>query len=962
VGRRRWMNWLILAAIAFHTGCAGKKRPFEDEPYVADTSGGGAAGNQNGGTAAKPVSGVAGPETGESGVDINGGLTAPVGAVLGAACSRDLECASSFCADGVCCDARCGELCATCAAPGQAGTCSAASSDPGCGVLACAGGTECRGYDQAQLEQNCAAFGQCKAGIDCQSLDQPEGTTCQAGTGTCDGLGECVVPGKALLGGTCATDADCGEGHCVARSDGTSACCDSACDGLCQQCSAAGRCVEAPATDARCAVVDCPDDNVCHDYPDALTDNLCRGFGQCRTAVDCPSSALRVESACECGADGACSLARGQRCTSDAECGLAVCAASVTGETVCCAAACGAGLSCSSDGTRCVECEGNTIQCDGNTELRCGGDTLTRTACEHGCTPGIGCNAQAPVGFLCDTVECQPNVVCQADVLGERRCCSRDCAAEGKICSENGSCVCAEGTTQAQDSSCLLQQGDPCGPTSAACEAGLTCVDGVCCAETCGGGCESCNVAGTIGQCVFAADDTTSCAAGEQCVARGQCRLRGGEACSGDDTRCVSNNCEAQLGAGGGTVCCAASCAGALPFCSRDSSRCVQCETNADCPNGCQNGTCLPLRPLGELCDVASQCSTGVCTLINGTNTSRCCGQCTGGQVCNATGGCECPPGQTAVNGQCRKVQGQTCAPQQGGSDCTTGNCELAADGANRCCADACGDANARCAQDGSGCDGCETGFKTCNGACIPANQCCGGCAAGQTCVNAQCLPDPGQVCTAACSSGICSPAEGGGSRCCVRPCATGELCDQLGQCVVQRVLGGPEAPCSVDSDCATGPCIDTFLDNDGDGFALEAAAAPANVQKFCTQAPDGRTATRPVNQDTIDCLDSNGDVSPGQKKDFVVPIPNVTPPSFDYNCDLTEDSADPVLNDFQNCADTTIPECSGRGSWANETGPPTLADVPECGASGYISPCIDQFSNGSCGGFAGGPRVRPCH
>jgi hypothetical protein len=70
-------------------------------------------------------------------------------------------------------------------------------------------------------------------------------TPCQAGVGACSGLGECVVAGKALLGASCALDADCGEAHCVARADGTSICCDSACDDVCEQCSVGGRCVEA---------------------------------------------------------------------------------------------------------------------------------------------------------------------------------------------------------------------------------------------------------------------------------------------------------------------------------------------------------------------------------------------------------------------------------------------------------------------------------------------------------------------------------------------------------------------------------------------------------------------------------------------------------------------------------------------------------------------------------------------
>src|SRR5690606_30078842 len=154
----------------------------------------------------------------------------------------------------------------------------------------------------------------------------------------------------------------------------------------------------------------------------------------------------------------------------------------------------------------------------------------------------------------CTSVACQAGAVCQADVTGTRRCCSRDCAAEGKVCADNGSCVCPEGQAAGDGSSCLLQQGDPCGPGTPACEAGLTCVDGVCCAGACAAECESCNLLGSLGQCAFNAQDTGQCSAGEQCVARGDCRLRTGQSCEGNDASCVSNNCEPQLGVNGATT------------------------------------------------------------------------------------------------------------------------------------------------------------------------------------------------------------------------------------------------------------------------------------------------------------------------------------------------------------------------------------------------------------------------
>lgn len=540
-----WASAILGSALAV-AACSSKERQFvsgNGETLQPDDGTSMGAGSND--ASAGPQPSNEGPPTVD--VDLTG--EGPDGAgntalAIGAACASSVECASAFCVDGVCCDTKCGELCATCAAPGNVGICSPAASDPACDELGCAGGTECRGYDQAQLALNCDAIGQCRSAIECAPLDQAEGTVCQAGTGTCNGFGECLVPGKAVLGASCAEDDDCGEGHCVARDDGTSTCCDAACDGVCEACSDAGRCVEAPATDERCTAVTCPGDSVCRDYQEGITTNLCRSFGQCKSRQDCTFDALRVAAACECDANGSCSLTRGQRCASDAECGLGACEPSVTGDMVCCAAACGGGLSCSRDGLECVECDGDTISCDGTTELRCNDGASVPANCQNGCTPGVGCNALAPVGFSCTSVACQAGAVCQTDVTGARRCCSRDCTAEGKVCADNGSCVCPEGQAAGDGSSCLLQQGDPCGPGTPACEAGLTCVDGVCCAGPCAAECESCNLLGSLGQCTFNAQDTGQCSAGEQCVARGDCRLRAGQSCGGSDASCVSNNCE----------------------------------------------------------------------------------------------------------------------------------------------------------------------------------------------------------------------------------------------------------------------------------------------------------------------------------------------------------------------------------------------------------------------------------
>lgn len=83
----------------------------------------------------------------------------------GKPCKGPLECKSGFCADGVCCDAKCDGACVSCGQSGKGGTCSP------------------------------IARGQ---------ADVP------ACIGVCDGAGKCALPSKAR----CRNDSECLSGHC----------------------------------------------------------------------------------------------------------------------------------------------------------------------------------------------------------------------------------------------------------------------------------------------------------------------------------------------------------------------------------------------------------------------------------------------------------------------------------------------------------------------------------------------------------------------------------------------------------------------------------------------------------------------------------------------------------------------------------------------------------------------------
>lgn len=599
------LQLLLVASLFALSGCEGAKRDYADpnEPavFAADetrvselTPSDSASPSTNGG--GSPA------ETSETPEDVS---LLPIGQTgensgtssAGVACQDDSTCNGQPCVDGYCCDVACGGTCEACNAPGFEGTCSPAASDVSCPELRCPADTECLGYDNAQASNNCAGFGQCLTEVTCAEVPKTAGTTCGANSdGTCDGAGVCTVPNKSSLGEGCGVDGDCAEGHCVVGADGANICCDTACDGLCEQCSNAGRCDSAPATDDRCGEVDCPVDNVCRDYPESLAAGECTGLGLCREASACLSDyeALRPDAQCDCDSLGACTLRVSVGCGQDSDCGGAgACEATSNSTTICCASSCGAGLFCSADGASCVQCEGGDISCQGNNEQRCENGSIATRVCANGCTEGVGCNANAPVGFSCAQSVCEAGAVCQNDTSGQRRCCTRDCSAEGRVCSTDGSCECAPGQVAA-GASCLLVNGDPC-QTNGQCQGNL-CVDGVCCAEACDGFCEQCQP--FSGQCVAVGrgQQDDSCNNTHECTGQlNDCRARVGELCpENNNDGCITNRCSGTAG-GGAFVCCAQNCGGQAPFCSSDGQDCVQCESNLHCGFGAQCsflGTC----------------------------------------------------------------------------------------------------------------------------------------------------------------------------------------------------------------------------------------------------------------------------------------------------------------------------------------------------------------------------------
>lgn len=697
------------------------------------------------------------------------------------------------------------------------------------------------------------------------------------GTGSCDGQGECLVQGKKRLGEACADDAECGQGNCVVGAAGAAICCDAECAGLCQTCGAGGRCNETPRDDARCQGVDCPDDNLCRDYVADLDVNLCRGFGQCRTEADCTFTELRSGAQCSCGASG-CALTAGSSCAGAAECASGICAPSLAGEQVCCALACAEGLRCSSDGSRCVSCDADGGRCEGNVSQLCAGGMLTSTVCGNGCDATTGrCAAQRPTGSVCGAnTECQSGS-CSLDVTGTQRCCDPSCAASGRACAADGSCVCPAGR-QEVNGACLLSAGQTCAQAT-------DCASGACVGQVSGG----------------------SVCCSQPCA---------GSFCAADGSSCIQ--CE-----GEGSIC--------------QGNASARCEDGqripATCGNGCNatTGVCNGLLPNGQACTAGGQCASTLCAAdINGTQ--RCCAAncAASGRVCGGDGSCVCPDAsEVFLNGACRSVEGQSCAVD---GDCRSGACEPTQGGAQVCCTGAC--SGQLCRASGQGCVQCEGNASTCQGSasrsCVNNAFVTTNCANGCNAATGQCnalIPRGGTGCTgnnqcagsgAACVSG----------RCCEFNCAaSGRTCDGAGicQCPEGTVARGNACllpngfECSSAEECASGLCNRLFRDDD-----LDQHGDASKPFAFCGVAgaplPLGFVAS------SDDCCDLNADMFPGQTRLFSTPqaaCPDELP--FDYNCDRLQAGDDRLGDDC-----SSLERC--RTGWT--------PSVPACGVTGSIRIC----------------------
>ncbi len=201
----------------------------------------------------------------------------------GASCTWNGECASSFCASGVCCESACTSECRRCNLAGSLGTCAAAPSTTSCGTAPGCSGASITGLGKCSgTDDNCvgATATACAGGLVC--ADATSCLTkctkdadcvlkrCDVATGLCvppapDAGPDTATPDTGVVEDTgvapvapkpegspkvlgtaapCTSPSECESGFCV---DGV--CCDSECKDRCHSCalpSTPGRCTEAP--------------------------------------------------------------------------------------------------------------------------------------------------------------------------------------------------------------------------------------------------------------------------------------------------------------------------------------------------------------------------------------------------------------------------------------------------------------------------------------------------------------------------------------------------------------------------------------------------------------------------------------------------------------------------------------------------------------------------------------------
>jgi len=480
----------------------------------------------------------------------------------------------------------------------------------------------------------------------------------------------------------------------------------------------------------------------------------------------------------------------------------------------------GSRAACASDGSAC----GGT--CNGSSAVACaypGVSTQCRAAsCSNGvetvaasCAGTGSCPALATQScgtYACGAVACK--TTCAAD---------GDCAS-GNYCDSNHACV----AKKAQASACGGDHECAAGP----------CVDGSCCDRACGGQCEACDVAGSVGTCSAmsgAPHGTRSACASDSTVCGGSCDGVHPAACTypGNSVSCRNASCA------GGTATLAASCDGAgacpalqtqtcAPFSCGPAACNGNCSADSDCANGtwCSAGVCVPLLAPGQACGGANQCGSqhcvdGVCCDTACTGQCEACAESGSAGTCTPVAGgprnarTACASDGSVCAGTCDGIHPATCTYPGNGTTCRDPSCSS-------------GIAVLAASCDGSGSCPPEQDVSCAPNTCGPT-ACAGNCTVDSDCLSGN-----------YCAAGVCTPQNGPGIACGgANQCASGQCVDGVccatacnGQCqacdvpgsagTCTNVIGAPHGArqaCASDGSACGGVC---------DGSSATACAYPA--------------------------------------------------------------------------------------------------------------------------------------
>jgi len=778
----------------------------------------------------------------------------------GDACACDGECASHFCADGVCCESACKEGCKTCNAPDTIGKC----------VMRKAG-TDPRDSSTCMktAASTCSFDGKCDGAGACRKY--PENTMCKPGTcegdavvgsSVCDGVGHCkpgstriCVPftcnssagacftsctsssqcisgqacvqgscGKLMSGASCETGDQCASGFCADK-----ICCNVACKGPCLSCNLAGR-------EGRCWPLDA-------DAPDSR--GICRDQGKS-----------------SCGQTGFCD-------------GIGGCS-KYPRDTVCIAPTCSGNAKVNTAGT----CDGlGTCQGQGIQDchpFRCASGACTKTcATSADCDTGIAC-VNNTCGPKQDGQICTGDAECQHNHCVDGVCCDQACTGPCRSCglaASMGRCTPIAAGSADPRGMCKMMAQSTCS-TNGKCDGGGNCqswpVGTLCADETCSANVykapSTCNATGQCvapdllpcspyvcngSRCFNACTNNTQCLTPNSCTANSCGKKENGAMCS------TADECKSTFCAQG--VCCDQACTGAckscvaamLGVCTNVATGTIDpagicamqdvstCGTNGKCEAGacqrwasgtpCKPATCPSATMQGtalSTCDGAGTCVTPGARpcfpFICGTD--ACLPSCTADNQCQSPAVC--------VNGSCGlKSNGAVCLKKEEclsnfceqGVCCEsacTGTCKSCALGSSRgvCSNVAAGDTDllSRCADQGA--PSCGTDGK-CDGkgACrlYDASTSC----AAPSCPGGQSTAVTGRTCN---GLGVCQPANNipcapyvcNGATACLAACTRDAdclppyICDpKTNRC---GNLKRPGQPCAATSECLTGLfCVD---------------------------------------------------------------------------------------------------------------------------------------------------------